>query len=95
MHVLTGLWASPTHEGETTGSDTTVMQDARDGDDMRPFHNRQPVFLDAARAAVWLDHDTGYGICSPCAQIDFIGSLASQLGFVGDFVPSRVDDHCT
>lgn len=52
---LAGLWSRHSWEGETTESYTMVMQEARDGDDMRPFHNRQPVFLDRERAATWLD----------------------------------------
>lgn len=52
---LAGLWSRHSWEGETTESYTMVMQEARDGDDMRPFHNRQPVFLDRAGAATWLD----------------------------------------
>jgi putative SOS response-associated peptidase YedK len=52
---LAGLWSRHSWEGETTESYTMVMQEAREGDDMRPFHNRQPVFLDRERAATWLD----------------------------------------
>jgi putative SOS response-associated peptidase YedK len=52
---LAGLWAGHAHEGEVTESYTMVMQDARPGDDMRPFHDRQPVFLNRESAAVWLD----------------------------------------
>jgi putative SOS response-associated peptidase YedK len=37
-----------------------VMQEARDGCDMRPFHNRQPVFLNRESAAVWLDPGAAY-----------------------------------
>jgi len=61
MLFLAGLWASHRHEGETTESYTMVMQEARDGDDMRPFHNRQPVFLEAESAGVWLDPRAAYG----------------------------------
>jgi putative SOS response-associated peptidase YedK len=52
---LAGLWGTHTWEGETTESFTMVMQDTREGDDMNIFHNRQPVWLDAAGAATWLD----------------------------------------
>ena len=31
------------------------MIDTHDGDDVAPFHNRQPVILDAAAATLWLD----------------------------------------
>ena len=59
-HFLAGLWASHIHEGETTESYTMIMQDALGGDDIRPFHDRQPVFLDARSAAVWLDPRARY-----------------------------------
>jgi putative SOS response-associated peptidase YedK len=42
-------------EGETTESYAMVMQETQPGDDMHVFHNRQPVFLDRAGAATWLD----------------------------------------
>ncbi|HEY8573976.1 SOS response-associated peptidase [Phenylobacterium sp.] len=59
-HFLAGLWASHRWEGEETLSYTMVMQETREGDDMRAFHNRQPVFLDAAGAATWLDCTADY-----------------------------------
>ncbi len=57
---LAGLWASHTHEDERTESYTMVMQDTQPGDDMHGFHNRQPVVLDRAGAAVWLDTGADY-----------------------------------
>jgi putative SOS response-associated peptidase YedK len=58
---LAGLWSRHTWEGETTESYTMVMQEVCDEDDMRPFHNRQPVFLDRERAGTWLDVKADYG----------------------------------
>lgn len=52
---LAGLWASTDCAGERVESYTMVMQEAVDGDDMRPFHNRQPVFLTAENVGIWLD----------------------------------------
>jgi putative SOS response-associated peptidase YedK len=52
---VAGLWGSHTWEGEVTESYTMVMQDVRPGDDMAPFHNRQPVFLGQETARIWLD----------------------------------------
>ena len=57
---LAGLWASHDHEGERTESYTMVMQEAREGDDMHPFHNRQPVVLDRDSAPIWLDLKADY-----------------------------------
>jgi putative SOS response-associated peptidase YedK len=57
---LAGLWARQVWEGEATESYTMIMQDAREGDDMRPFHDRQPVFLDRERAARWLNLSASY-----------------------------------
>ena len=52
---LAGLWERcPTEEG-LAESYTMPMIDAANGDDVAPFHNRQPVTLDAASAALWLD----------------------------------------
>jgi putative SOS response-associated peptidase YedK len=52
---LAGLWARHKWEDETAESYTMVMQDTAPGDDMHVFHDRQPVFLDAASARKWLD----------------------------------------
>jgi putative SOS response-associated peptidase YedK len=50
-----GLWERcPTDDG-TAESYTMPMIDAVAGDDMAPFHDRQPVMLDALSAAIWLD----------------------------------------
>jgi len=57
---LAGLWARHTWEGETTESYTMLMQPANDGDCIRPFHSRQPVFLDRETARVWLDLSADY-----------------------------------
>jgi putative SOS response-associated peptidase YedK len=52
---LAGLWdRSITDEGPAE-SYTMPMIEAVAGDDLAPFHNRQPVVLNARRAAVWLD----------------------------------------
>jgi putative SOS response-associated peptidase YedK len=57
---LAGLWASHRWDGERTESYTMVMQDTAPGDDMHVFHNRQPVVLDRAGAAIWLDCAADY-----------------------------------
>ena len=57
---LAGLWASHTWEGERTESYTMVMMDTAPGDDLHPFHNRQPVVLDRDTARTWLDCRADY-----------------------------------
>lgn len=57
---LAGLWASHGWEGERTESYTMVMMEAQPGDDMHPFHNRQPVALDPESARIWLDTSAFY-----------------------------------
>ncbi|MBI1198515.1 MAG: SOS response-associated peptidase [Phenylobacterium sp.] len=57
---IAGLWARHAWEGETTESYTMVMINTAPGDDMHPFHNRQPVFLDRGGAKTWLDLDADY-----------------------------------
>jgi putative SOS response-associated peptidase YedK len=57
---LAGLWAIHRWDGEETTSYTMVMQETHPGDDMHPFHNRQPVFLDRESAGVWLDCAADY-----------------------------------
>jgi len=57
---LAGLWAQHIWEDEVTQSYTMIMQDVREGDDMRPFHDRQPVFLDRDGAGRWLDLKASY-----------------------------------
>lgn len=59
-HFLAGLWSRHTWEGETTESYTMLMQGVAADDDMRPFHDRQPVFLDRETAAVWLNPTLDY-----------------------------------
>ena len=50
-----GLWdRCPTEDG-LAESYTLPMIDAVPGDDVAPFHNRQPVTLDREAAALWLD----------------------------------------
>ncbi len=64
---LAGLWARADLPEGPVESYTMVMQEAVDGDDMRPFHNRQPVFLTAENVGVWLDPeaDTSSVVRSP------------------------------
>jgi putative SOS response-associated peptidase YedK len=57
---LARLWSFHSWEADVTESYTMVMQDTRPGDDMHVFHNRQPVFLDAAGARTWLDTGADY-----------------------------------
>lgn len=57
---LAGLWSSHAWEGERTESYTMVMMETAPGDDMHPFHNRQPVVLDRERARTWLDCGAPY-----------------------------------
>lgn len=57
---LAGLWGRHSWEGETTESYTMVMMDTAPGDDLHPFHNRQPVVLDRAGAHAWLDLKADY-----------------------------------
>ena len=52
---LAGLWDRCRIEEAEVESYTMVMMDTAPGQDMHPFHSRQPVFLDAARAGIWLD----------------------------------------
>jgi putative SOS response-associated peptidase YedK len=72
---LAGLWASHSWEGERTESYTMVMQDTAEGDDMRPFHSRQPVFLDRASAGAWLDCGAD---CLPLIKGPPAGSLVAD-----------------
>ena len=61
-HFLAGLWSRHTWEGETTESYTMLMQGVADDDDMRPIHDRQPVFLDRQGAGIWLDPTQSYAL---------------------------------
>lgn len=55
------------HAGGMCNLYTMLMQPANHGDDMRPFHNRQPVFLDRDSARLWLDLSADYRpiLCAP------------------------------
>jgi len=55
MLFAAGLWEDSNPEDGPLISYTMVMTGTVDGDDMRPFHDRQPVFLDRTRAEAWLD----------------------------------------
>ncbi|MBS0412554.1 MAG: SOS response-associated peptidase family protein [Proteobacteria bacterium] len=73
MLFLAGLWdrcrlaapeggdAGGAAAGEWAENYTMVMMDTAPGDDMHPFHNRQPVLLDRAGAAAWLDLEGDVG----------------------------------
>ena len=50
-----GLWEDSNPEEGPLVSYTMVMTSSAPGDDMQPFHDRQPVFLNRARADTWLD----------------------------------------
>lgn len=52
---LAGLWGSANLPEGPVESYTMVMRGVSAGDDMAPFHDRQPVYLDAAAANIWLD----------------------------------------
>lgn len=52
---LAGLWERAHPPDGPADTYTMVMIDADGDDDVAPFHNRQPVVLDADRAATWLD----------------------------------------
>jgi putative SOS response-associated peptidase YedK len=57
---LAGFWASHAWEGERAESYTMVMMEAQSGDDMHPFHNRQPVRWIPEGARTWLDTSAPY-----------------------------------
>lgn len=73
LHYLAGLSSRHSWEGETTESYTMLMQAAADGDDMRPFHDRQPAFLDEETASIWLDPQQDY---APLLKSPLRGHLA-------------------
>ncbi len=52
---LAGLWDRAELPEGPMESYTMVMQEAVEGDDMRPFHSRQPVFLTAENVGTWLN----------------------------------------
>jgi putative SOS response-associated peptidase YedK len=55
MLFLAGLWDRCVTDDGPAESYTMPMIDAVAGDDVAPYHNRQPVILNAHRAALWLD----------------------------------------
>jgi len=55
-----GLWEDSNPDEGPLTSYTMVMTATQPGDDMAPFHDRQPVLLDAGRAATWLDLTADY-----------------------------------
>lgn len=56
MLFMAGLWDRPvTPDLGPVDTYTLVMMEAGPGDDVGPFHNRQPVQLDADSARTWLD----------------------------------------
>lgn len=57
---LAGLWSRADLTEGPVESYTMVTQAVRPGDDMQPFHDRQPVFLDAESARTWLDLSADY-----------------------------------
>jgi len=60
MLFAAGLWEDSNPEEGPLISYTMVMTGTVPGDDMQPFHDRQPVLLDANRAATWLDLGVDY-----------------------------------
>lgn len=61
MLFAAGLWEDSNPDEGPLISYTMVMTATSEGDDMQPFHDRQPVLLDRARAATWLDLSAEYG----------------------------------
>lgn len=61
MLFAAGLWEDSNPEEGPLTSYTMVIAATAPGDDMAPFHDRQPVLLDAGRAATWLDLTADYG----------------------------------
>jgi putative SOS response-associated peptidase YedK len=52
---LAGLWENYVGADGPLITYTMVMIAAEPGDDVAPFHYRQPIVLDAVRARLWLD----------------------------------------
>ncbi|HWD66690.1 MAG TPA: SOS response-associated peptidase family protein [Caulobacteraceae bacterium] len=52
---LAGIWENYVGADGPMITYTMVMIAAEPGDDVAPFHNRQPIVLDAAKARLWLD----------------------------------------
>lgn len=65
-----GLWEDSNPDEGPLTSYTMVMTSCADGDDMAPFHDRQPVLLDRERAATWLDMSADFKplLCALPAQ---------------------------
>lgn len=56
LMLFAGLWeTATTPDMGAVHTYTMVMRAAADNDDVAPFHHRQPVLLDRAAAATWLD----------------------------------------
>lgn len=55
MLFLAGLWDRCSTDDGPVENYTMVMMAAGGDDDMAPFHNRQPIVLEAASARTWLD----------------------------------------
>lgn len=53
---LAGLWENYVGADGPLITYTMVLIAAKPGDDVAPFHSRQPIVLDAAKARLWLDH---------------------------------------
>lgn len=60
MLFAAGLWEDSNPDEGPLISYTMVMAGTSDGDDMFRFHDRQPVLLDADRAAIWLDLEADF-----------------------------------
>ena len=55
LMFLAGLWERCRVEGDEVATYTMVMMATAPGEDIHPFHDRQPVMLDRDRARIWLD----------------------------------------
>lgn len=55
MLFLAGLWENHVGGEGPTATYTMVMIPVEPGDDMAPFHHRQPIVLDAMITRLWLD----------------------------------------
>lgn len=73
MLFAAGLWEDSNPDEGPLISYTMVMAATIAGDGMQPFHDRQPVLLDADRAAIWLDLAADY---SPILNAMPAGTLA-------------------
>ena len=80
---LAGLRGSHEWQGERTESYTMVMQDTAPGDDMHVFHDRQPVLLDRAGVATWVDTGAGYMSLLRGFPAEHLGGSAATRGRLG------------